>query len=556
MNNDLTSLKELRSLLLDKYQDILSKEHTEKLSIEEMVDQIATYYENIIACMPGNVYWTDRNSITLGCNDNVVKMLGLASRRDIIGMSYEDIAKLAKKNANEYDSFKQDDQEVINSGKPKINIEEPPITDFQNNLIYFLTTRVPMLDKKNQVVGIVGVSIDITERKKIESQLIQEKARAEAAELKNTFMENMSHDFKTPLNRLYDIAQILKNREDLPEDIKEFINLQDKSIFRLNKLVQSILEFDRIASGKINLQEEELNLLDILESITNNLAYYLKNKKVNLIIHYPPSIPHSLINDSYAVTKILLNLMSNAVKFTEEGEVTVAVNTVSQKNQQILLKITITDTGQGIPSNKLDQIFEKFHCLETANKKSRTGTGIGLSVVKELVEKLNGKIEVTSQVGIGSTFAVTLPFKLQDITLQVLEWQKCYPDVRILLVNDNKTVSDAILERLGESMVKKINSEETINVLQAAAKIKQPYHIVIIDDNINIMDPIELIKIVRHIHGIPAFTPILCTAPQNKIFFDTARQAGYADFIIKPILPTELQTKIYNILEQKYKTLT
>jgi two-component system aerobic respiration control sensor histidine kinase ArcB len=415
MNNDLTYLKDLQTFCLNKYQYIIEKEHAESLSIEEIMDLIVVYYEDIIGCMPGNVYWFDKNVIAVGCNKNVLNMFGLKSSNEFKGLTFEAMGKIGKWSEEATQSFKQDTLEVLLSGEACLNVEEPPIPHSDGRLIYFLSNRVPIFDRKNNVIGVVGISIDITERKEMEISLLEAKEAAEVANhTKTIFMENMSHDFKTPLNGIYGVVQLLKDREDLPEDIKELVDAQYKSIVRLNKLVNSILDFNRISSGKITLQEEELNLFDILDSIAHNLSYQTKDKNVKLNIHYPPSIPHYLISDSYAVTSILMNLLSNAVKFTDKGEVSVSINCLSQESQNILFQIMVSDTGSGIPGDKLGQIFERFHRLEPSNKGLKEGHGIGLSVVKELVEKLNGKIEVSSEIGKGSVFTLKLPFKLSD----------------------------------------------------------------------------------------------------------------------------------------------
>jgi two-component system aerobic respiration control sensor histidine kinase ArcB len=412
MNNDLTYLKDLQTFCLNKYQYIIEKEHAESLSIEEIMDLIVVYYEDIIGCMPGNVYWFDKNVIAVGCNKNVLNMFGLKSSNEFKGLTFEAMGKIGKWSEEATQSFKQDTLEVLLSGEACLNVEEPPIPHSDGRLIYFLSNRVPIFDRKNNVIGVVGISIDITERKEMEISLLE--AKEAANHTKTIFMENMSHDFKTPLNGIYGVVQLLKDREDLPEDIKELVDAQYKSIVRLNKLVNSILDFNRISSGKITLQEEELNLFDILDSIAHNLSYQTKDKNVKLNIHYPPSIPHYLISDSYAVTSILMNLLSNAVKFTDKGEVSVSINCLSQESQNILFQIMVSDTGSGIPGDKLGQIFERFHRLEPSNKGLKEGHGIGLSVVKELVEKLNGKIEVSSEIGKGSVFTLKLPFKLSD----------------------------------------------------------------------------------------------------------------------------------------------
>ena len=230
----------------------------------------------------------------------------------------------------------------------------------------FVVVKTPLKDSEGHIIGTVGNSLDITEIKKIQAELEKAKDRAESANLAKTeFMENMSHDFKTPLNAIYGVAQILNSRNDLPGELKELVVGQEKSVIRLKKMVESILDFNKLASGKIEIHEEPLNLLEIIESITENLSFQTKDKELDIIIKYPTKVPRYLIGDSYCVTSVILNLMSNAVKFTDKGYVSVEVKVLSKKNENILLKISVKDTGSGIPENKLENIFERFHRLDT-----------------------------------------------------------------------------------------------------------------------------------------------------------------------------------------------
>ena len=383
---------------------------------EEYTEAVYHYLENIISHMPGNIYWTDKNSVYLGCNENVTKMLGLKSHKDILGITYEDMARLGGWTEGQGESFKKDDQEVMRTNKPKLNVEEPPITNAEGKTVYYLTSRVPLHDKNEQITGILGISVDITDIKKAQFAIAEAKERAETAnKAKTEFMENMSHDFKTPLNGIYGVVQILRVREDLPDDLKDLVVAQEKAVLRLKNMVESILDFNKLAAGKIQIHEEPLNLFEIIESIVDNLSFQVRGKELDVLIKYPTNIPRYLLGDSYCVTSIILNLMSNAVKFTDKGNVTIEVKALSQKNENITLKILVKDTGTGIPADKLDQIFERFHRLELSNKGKKEGHGIGLAIVKELVGKINGKIEVKSKLGIGSTFTLTLPFKIQNM---------------------------------------------------------------------------------------------------------------------------------------------
>ena len=263
---------------------------------------------------------------------------------------------------------------------------------------------------------------------------------------------------------------------------------------------------------------------------------------MNLNINYPPDVPRHLISDSYCVTSIILNLMSNAVKFTYKGYVTISVKILSKNEKFTTLQITVEDTGRGIPSDKLEQIFDRFHRLERSNKGLTEGHGIGLSVVKELVDKLNGEINVKSEFEKGTVFTVNLTFEILDAAIFISEWKKRYPSIRILLGSDQST--DTVLEQLGKNIVTKAESTNIINELLSAVHSNNPYQIIIIDDEIELLDPLDLINTILSVKEIPKLMWLLSSRPKDKVWFDKARVAGYFDFIIKPILPTELDEKL------------
>ena len=502
-------------------------------------DSSSIYLRNVVENLPQYIYWKDINSIYRGCNKHVAEYLRLKNPEEIIGKTDGDFHWTEER----INFLQEGDYKVMKEGKTISVEDEIPNPDGTSRIM--LTSKSPLFCKLGKVVGVLGVSTDITEQKQIQAQLKEAKEEAEESNLvKSVFIENMSHDFKTPLNGISGALQVLDLTPDLPEDVKKMIIVQKKSVDRLEKMIGSILNFNRIYAGKVEIQHEELNLLETIENIVENLSYIVKDKNVNIIIHYPPNIPRHLLSDSSSVTSILLNLMSNAVKFTDEGVVSISVQLEANEDEKAFFKIIVEDTGMGIPKDKLQQIFERFHRLELSNKGQKAGHGIGLALVKELVERLNGQINVQSQLGKGSVFTVNLPFEIADATFFVPEWKKHHSDIRILLVSDKETSSDIILDQFGETVVKKIESNLFMDELLSQAKTKTHYQILIVDDQIEFEEPIELLKKINNFKNIPKMMPMLSIRPQNKKWFDQARASGYFDFIVKPILPTEFDKKI------------
>lgn len=545
--------------MLSKTYNDLAKLYTTTPKDPDNPHGIHEYFQKIIDAMPNNVYWLDRDCIMMGANNNTLKLVGL-TLQEFVGKTYEELEKIAHWKEGQGQSFKRDDMEVMDSNKPKINVEEPPLYDDAGEPTYYLSTRVPLHDDHENVIGVVGISVDITELKKTQFALLEAKERAEAANVaKDAFMENMSHDFKTPLNGIYGVVQLLVNRKDeFPDDVKELISVQEKSTIRLTKLIESILDFSKIYSGTLEIAQEDINLFDIIESVVHNLSFQLKNKPVDILVNYPSEVPRNLIGDAHCVTSIILNLMSNAVKFTDEGHVAISVKVISKNGSNVVLQIEVTDTGEGIPKDKFKEIFERFHRLELSNRGLKEGHGIGLSVVKELVDKLNGKIDIESKLGKGTKFIVELPFQVTNMSFFVSEWEKLHPTVHILVVSDKVTSTDMQLNQFDNAFVSKTDSSSLMNKLKKGIKDKKPFQILIIDDEIKI-DPLVLINTLEKDKKFSGIMKLLSLQPKqdrDKKWYDKARKMGCFDFIKKPILFSELDKKIVDAWEKWQKKNT
>lgn len=306
-----SNLQKNHSSLLDKVKHLLGYRHTEDVSLESLLENTMHYYENIIECMPGNVYWLDKNGMTLGCNQNVLDMFGLKSLSEFKGLSFKDMAKIGNWTDETAKSFEKDTLEVIHTGISRLNVEEPPIPNSNGKLIYFLTHRVPLFDKQKNVVGIVGISIDITPRKQMEIEINRAKEAAEAANhAKTEFIANMSHDIRTPLTGVIGISEILENLEanrELKQYAKDIHQCGDQLLNMLNSIL------DVVSADHVNENDIITETFDLNECITD-LAEIEKptilTKNLKLLIKYDKKIPLFIINDRTKIHRILLNLIS------------------------------------------------------------------------------------------------------------------------------------------------------------------------------------------------------------------------------------------------------
>lgn len=583
-------------LLSELNSEVIGESANQYGTPEEYVHSIRRYLQDIIACMPGHVYWMDKNCVYLGGNDNVAKMMGLKSPKEIRGVTYDVMAKLSGWTEGQANSFRNDDLEVMRTGQAKLNVEEPPIPDHNGNPVYFLTSRVPIFDENKQVLGVVGISIDITDRKKMEEQLRIAMQQAEAAsQAKTDFIANMSHDLRTPITGILGLAQDLLSTaqesdaalendtsSDLKESTQRFIHhVKNDSVAVINtispllNLFNEILESIRLGKGVSSQSPESFDAYELIEHNVALLQPTARHKKVDLITNIDKRVPQYISGFRNYIDRTLINLISNALKFTEEGFVKVSMRLSEdtpasyKKGDKIKLEISIQDTGIGIPKEKHDVIFEHFSRLNASHEGIYKGSGLGLYTVKVYIQAMKGKIKIESEPGNGTNFIITLPFIVSDkadrprdtsfsIPVESLLLEKkthipfstssspdknnLSPSCKILIVEDNPTAARALL-----MSVKPFNCSVDIaeNGAQAIEKAQNnSYDIILMDVGLPDISGIEATKTIRSFSDakkaqvpIVAITGHADTPEIQKECID----AGMQDVLSKPARPLLLQ---------------
>lgn len=331
----------------------------------------------IIRHTTGNVYWKDLSGSYLGCNDSYAEMIGLSFPSDIVGRNDRDLfySTLGKERVALIEEI---DQSVMQQGEER-TLEEIGV-DSKGRLAIYMTKKVPMRNNDNKIIGLVGASLDITQQRKAESAKLE-------------FLRNMSHDIMTPFTGILGISSVLYEEETDPNK-KLHLECLMQSSERLLQLFRQILEIAEHGGRQLKLEQFDIKELvsETLEAVSVSARY--KNLELRL------SCPNKIINsDKLRVARILLNLLGNAIKFTDSGFIQVDVNCESG------LEISVQDTGPGIPSDKLEVIFEKFYKLSESGKHNNfAGSGIGLYIAKQFANDLGGNIFAESKIGQGSTF--------------------------------------------------------------------------------------------------------------------------------------------------------
>lgn len=377
--------------------------------VKSLIEQLMDYYQKIILCMPGNVYWMDKDCKTVGCNQKVLEMFGLTNLPDFEDLSFDEMAQIGSWTEEQGMSFKKDTMEVISSGQPKMNVEEPPIPDTEGNLLYFLSSRMPIFNEVGKVIGIVGISTDITHQK------ITEQALSKANKVKSEFLANLSHDIRTPLSSIVALTETLNNRSENPE-FKELAFDAQTCAEEVLMLIDEILEITEIDLGHIQKEEQAFDLKTLIESIKVLMFSSAKQKNLAITISLDSNIPDALFGRRQLLHRILLNLLSNAIKFTAEGFIKIEASVTHNNNENIKLKITVEDSGIGISGTNQERIFEQFERVNSTYNNKYEGRGLGLYIVKQFVSLMEGTISVESEEKKGSKFTIEIPLKIATAT--------------------------------------------------------------------------------------------------------------------------------------------
>ncbi len=494
--------------LIERYDTL--QRNSELVSDIGIIKETIQAYQDIIDSMPGNVYWLTKNCRAAGCNKNVLSMFNLTSIERFKGLSFDDMRKIGKWSQEATEQFKYDTAKVIETKCPILNKEEPPIPDKNGKLIYFLTNRVPLLDEYKNVIGVVGISIDITELKETQKALEKSKKEAEvASKTKSEFIANMSHDLRTPMSgilgalenshnilktllpQLIDHAEITDTpsfRNELIQKLKiisEFSKGGYESSRALMDLFNDILQTLQLESGrKQPVLSKSFDLPALIQRTINLSKLIALEKKLNLSLEIADRVPRYVHSLPHPLSRTLLNIINNALKFTKQGTVTVQIDLVEKEDKkpvthipgdQIILRFRVTDTGMGIPKDKFETIFEPFTLLIPAYRGLYQGSGLGLYAVKRYVEQMQGHIDLESELGKGSCFTVTLPLKVakaSDLTQNSKEAKHDIPsdapakEERTLAPSFHKTTMATIESKSHQACSSSQNKKATVLLVE------------------------------------------------------------------------------------------
>jgi signal transduction histidine kinase/HPt (histidine-containing phosphotransfer) domain-containing protein/BarA-like signal transduction histidine kinase len=414
--------------------------------------------------------------------------------------------------------------------------------------------RLEAEDRRTQAV-VVGTLQDITDRKERETLIRQKELAEQRARLKQEFLANTSHEIRTPLNAILQLTKILL-REEPRNDQVDYLNLVKSAGQTLLAVVNDVLDLSKIEAGKMDFSQAPFRLSPLLNSVIEMFSPRAQEEDISLELRLAPQLPDLIIGDSTRLSQILINLVNNAIKYTERGAVSLEVRLKKQEGPKAWLEFEVKDTGIGIPKHQLSAIFDSFQRLDTDLNRRHSGTGLGLTIVEQLVKRQDGNLSVKSEEGKGSVFTFCLPFELADSVPAIKEKPSLADScqlkgVRILLVEDNslnQLVAKKILEDWGVKLTLAEHGKAAIACLE-----KADFDLILMDLQMPVMDGYETTRFIRNQLAAPVKDiPIVAvTANAFSGMDDECLQAGMDDYLSKPFETGSLFEKIVNNLKQK-----
>lgn len=524
-------------------------EHNKSLH-QDMLKKTCDYYENILALMPGHVYWLNKDNIYLGCNDIQAKSAGLSSRKEIIGKKTKDLLPIAE--ALEIDRVNLD---IMKSGEPLTTIENANMD--QGEGVYF-SQKVPLRDERNQVIGLLGISIDITELKKAEANLVLAKEAAEAAnQAKTQFIANMSHDIRTPLSGVVGLSKLLEDKLQDNEN-KQYARWINESGTQLLTLLNEVLELvSNDVMNEYSVNEERFELRQCIESITALEFPMVSLKGLAMRVIIDDKVPRWLIGDRTKLHRVLLNLLGNAIKFTLSGSISIEVDLLRIDVDRAYLSFKVTDTGIGIADELKAKIFDRFFRAEPSYQGGHVGHGIGLHVAQSYVNFLGGRIDLISEPDVGSTFSFDLTFKLAEMdTVNELANDEALPfcardisSYHVLVVEDNLIASHMItllVRQVGCQVTSVLSATEALTAVSGFN-----YDLILTDIGLPDFSGFELVQKIRlkESDANQRAVPIIGLTAHALVFnADNSLYKGMNDVFCKPIDFKTMQQIIHSYI--------
>ncbi|WP_435353052.1 ATP-binding protein [Emticicia sp. SJ17W-69] len=535
--------------------------------------RIANYARSLIEASLDPLFTISPAGKITDLNNASVNITGV-SREKLIGTDFFDYF-------TEPDKAREGYQEVFAKGF----VADYPLTIRDHKQTDVLFNGSVYKDEQGNVLGVVVVARDITEQKRIENELIEARVFAELATViaeeaqnkaenavksKQQFLSNMSHEIRTPMNAIIGFTKVVL-KTDLTAKQKEYLTAIKISGDALIVLINDILDLAKVDAGKMSFEQVPFKMALSISAMLHLFETKIQEKNLKLVIEYDKKIPEVLLGDPVRLHQIILNLVSNAVKFTSKGKITVSVRLLNEDKEKVSIEFAVKDTGIGISDSKISTIFENFQQASSETSRIYGGTGLGLAIVKQLVEPQGGCIRVESIVDEGSIFSFTLSFQKTkadaELVSEMMEMDAENKHIKILVVEDialNQLLMRTLLDDFGFdcdiTANGKIAIEKLISISQTNSDLDligeqnrttatKPYDIILMDLQMPEMNGFEATEYIRNV--LKSDIPIMAlTADVTTVDLEKCKAVGMNDYIAKPLDERLLYTKIVSLVKK------
>jgi len=414
------------------------------------------------------------------------------------------------------------------------------------------STIVPFLDDQGKVLRYVSIRTDITERRAAEQAMLEAKEAAERAlKIKGDFLANMSHEIRTPMNGIIGMTNLALDTQ-LTDEQREYVSLVKSSADSLLHIINDILDFSKIESGKMHIEEIEFSLESTLRDTMKSLAFRAHQKELELLLQVQPDVPDRVRGDPGRLRQVIINLVGNAIKFTESGEIKVWVQREEgAADGRVRLRFAVSDTGIGIPADKFEAIFDSFSQADTSTTRKYGGTGLGLTISAQLVALMGGHIQLESMLGRGSNFYFSLDMPVQaQGALATYQNTGLVKGMPVLVVDDNATNRRLMTQMLRNWHMQPTvvaSGEQALAELARARNAGQPYPLALLDVQMPGMNGFELASQMMQQSSAPA-SIMMITSQGQRGDAQRCRDLGLAAYLTKPVAQSDLLDAIMTAL--------
>jgi len=498
--------------------------------------RMATILDNI----PDLAWVKDADGRYVAVNRALAAAKGFDEPAGMIGLTDHDVhpAEMA-------DTYRTADLEVMASGGSKL-IEEDHV-NAGGSITLVETIKTALHDGEGQVVGTVGIARDITARRQAEADREARQAAEAANQAKSEFLANMSHEIRTPMNAILGMSY-LALQSGLDAQQFNYVQKIHGAAESLLGIINDILDFSKIEAGKLDIECIPFSLANVMEGLGNLIGLAAADKGLELIFVQPPDLPIALVGDPSRLRQVLLNLGSNAVKFTERGEVDVSIAVARREADSVQLRFEVRDSGIGMTTDEQRRLFQPFTQVDSSTSRRFGGTGLGLSICRHLVRMMGGEIQVQSTPGLGTRFFFTLPFGLQKGAppADTTPWQ-AMRGRRVLIVDDNahaREVLAGMAEGSGLHPTTAASCDDAVREVALAAALDKPFDLVLIDWKMPGVDGVECASQLHHRghNDVEPAIALMATALDRDEVLQRLDRRGMRSIpvVTKPITPSSL----------------